>query len=85
MSGPIQVPTQAQLYIALAALARSFTLPSINGNQTGIFGGPGNQLQIPIDESAQGVYNLALGPTLQITADEDYIYIQSNIGDAGLG
>ena len=79
-------PTTAQLQIAIAALARSFTLPSVNGNQTGIFNGGSNQLQIPINSNnAQGVNNQLLGSRLQISADANYIYISSNVGDVAGG
>lgn len=77
--------TVAQLNIAIASLARSLTLPSVNGNQTGIVATGGNQLAIPIDSSAQGLYNQQLGGKLQITADSQFIYIQQNVGDVALG
>jgi len=76
-------PTNSQLLIAIAALARGYALPSVTGNQTGIFPGSGNQLQIPINSNnASGVYNTALGSGLVISADANYIYIGSNTGDA---
>lgn len=78
--------TQAQLLIAIASLTRGFTLPATNGNQLGIFSGPGNQLQIPINSNnPQGVNNQQLGQNLSITADGNYIYIQQNVGDAAIG
>lgn len=78
-------PTSAQLYIAIAALARSFTLPSINANQTGISKGSSNQLRIPCSGiNPQGINNQQLGAlaNIKISLDGDYIEIGHNVGDA---
>ena len=78
-------PTQTQLYIAIAALARSFTLPSVSNNQTGITKGSANQLRIPCSAiNAQGINNQQLGALahISVSLDGDYIEIAHNVGDA---
>jgi len=81
----MSAPTTAQLQIAIAALARSFTLPAVNANQTGITRGDANQLKIPIaSNNAQGLYNQQLGANLNISVNAagTYLMIARNVGDA---
>lgn len=81
----MSVPTNNQLYLAIAALSRSFTLPSVNGNQTGVSKGNSNQLRIPCSSvSPQGLYNqqLATQVAVSVSLDGDYVEIAHNVGDA---
>jgi len=81
-------PTTQQLLTAVAALARGFTLPSVNNNQMNISRGPGNTLRVPIyANDAHGAYNNQLGQNVQISISPDghYVEIQLNVGDVASG
>ena len=79
-------PTNAQLLAAIAALARGYTIPNPNANQTGIHRGPGNHLNIPIgNNNPQGLYNTQLGQNLQINVESNYVKITLNVGDVSSG